>query len=207
MMRILVVADEESSYYWDYYSEEKFKDIDLIISCGDLAPQYLSFLVTFSHVPVLYVHGNHDECYKDTPPDGCICIDDKIYVHNGVRIMGLGGSMKYRDGHFQYTEKQMRRRFKKLIPKIFFHRGIDILVTHSPAYKINDGKDLPHKGFGVFRDIIHKYHPKYFLHGHVHKSYGHKFKRFDKYEGTTIVNACEKCIIEYDNSAAIKCAK
>ena len=197
-MRILVVSDEESAYYWDFYSEDKFKDIDLIISCGDLAPQYLSFLVTFSHVPVLYVHGNHDECYETTPPDGCINIDDDIYVHNGVRIMGLGGSMKYRDGRFQFTEKQMRRRFKKMIPKIFFNKGIDILVTHSPAYMINDGQDLPHKGFCVFRNIIEKYHPKYFLHGHVHKSYGSKFKRFDEYEGTTIVNACEKCIIEYD---------
>ena len=114
--------------------------------------------------------------------------------------------MKYREGHFQYTERQMRRRFNKLIPKIFFHKGIDILVTHSPAYQINDGVDLPHKGFSVFKDIIKKYHPKYFLHGHVHKAYGHNFKRFDEYEGTTIVNACEKCIIEYDNSPS-NCTK
>lgn len=70
-MKILVIADVESPYYWDFYSEDKLKGIDLIISCGDLAPQYLSFLVTLSHVPVLYVHGNHDGCYKDTPPDGC----------------------------------------------------------------------------------------------------------------------------------------
>jgi Icc-related predicted phosphoesterase len=91
----------------------------------------------------------------------------------------------------------MHRRFIKLLPKIFFHKGIDILVTHAPAYEINDGNDLPHKGFLVFRDIIQRYHPKYFFHGHVHKSYGHNFKRFDEYEGTTIVNACEKCIIEY----------
>ena len=56
-MKILVIADVESPYYWDFYSEDKLKGIDLIISCGDLAPQYLSFLVTLSHVPVLYVHG------------------------------------------------------------------------------------------------------------------------------------------------------
>lgn len=170
----------------------------MIISCGDLAPQYLSFLVTLSHVPVLYVHGNHDGCYKDTPPDGCICIDDRIYVHDGLRIMGLGGSMKYHTGPYQYTEKQMRRRFKKLIPRIFRHKGIDILVTHSPALKINDGEDLPHKGFEVFREIMDRYHPKYFLHGHVHKSYTSKFKRYDEYQGTIIVNACEKCIIDVE---------
>lgn len=196
-MKILFVSDEESSYYWDHYSPEQFKDIDLIISCGDLKPQYLSFLVTLSHVPVLYVHGNHDERYITSPPEGCICIEDDIYVYKGIRIMGLGGSMRYRPGHFQYTEKQMRKRYRRLRHKIFLKRGIDILVTHSPAKGLNDGTDLPHQGFAVFRDIMKKHKPKYFVHGHVHKSYGHKFKRFDVFEETTVVNSCERCIVEY----------
>ena len=88
-MKILFISDEESKYYWDYYSPDKLEDIDLIISCGDLAPQYLSFLVTLSHVPVLYIHGNHDECYLSTPPEGCVCIDDDLIVYNWIRIMGL----------------------------------------------------------------------------------------------------------------------
>lgn len=198
-MKILMISDVESAYYWDYYSEEKLKDIDLIISCGDLAPQYLSFLVTMSHSPVLYVHGNHDECYLNTPPEGCICIEDSIFVYKGIRIMGLGGSMKYRPGRqFQYTENQMKKRYRKLKPKLFFHRGIDILVTHSPALDLNDGEDLPHIGFSVFKDIMVKYKPKYFVHGHMHKSYGHNFKRYDSFESTTIINACERCVIEYE---------
>ena len=196
-MRILLISDEESSYYWDYYSADKFKDIDLIISCGDLAPQYLEFLVTFAHVPVLYVHGNHDECYDITPPSGCICIEDTVFVYKGVRIMGLGGSMRYRPGReYQYTERQMRKRYHKLRPKIFYHRGIDILVTHSPAFNLHDGDDLPHIGFSIFLEIMKKYKPKFFVHGHVHKSYGHQFKRFDTFDDTTVVNACERCIIE-----------
>lgn len=197
-MKILFVSDEESSYYWDHYSPDQFKDIDLIISCGDLKPQYLSFLVTLSHVPVLYVHGNHDERYITSPPEGCICIDDNLFVYKGIRIMGLGGSMRYRPGHFQYTEKQMRKRYRRLRHKIFLKKGIDILVTHSPAKGLNDGTDLPHQGFSVFRDIMQKHKPKYFVHGHVHKSYGHKFKRFDTFEETTVVNACERRIVEYN---------
>lgn len=82
-MKILLLADEESKYLWDYFDKSKVEGIDLIISCGDLSPQYLSFLATFSHAPVLYVHGNHDVCYKDTPPGGCECIDDKLY---GIRV-------------------------------------------------------------------------------------------------------------------------
>ena len=67
-MKILVLADVESKYLWDYFEKSKLEGIDLIISCGDLKASYLSFLATLSSVPVLYVHGNHDEKYKKIPP-------------------------------------------------------------------------------------------------------------------------------------------
>ena len=92
-MRILAIADEESKYLWDFFEKEKLAGIDLILSSGDLNPNYLSFLATFTTAPVLYVHGNHDDKYERTPPEGCICIENQIYVHEGIRILGLGGSI------------------------------------------------------------------------------------------------------------------
>ena len=67
-MKILAIADEESKYLWDYFEKSKLEGIDLIISCGDLDPRYLSFLATFTSAPVLYVHGNHDDKYERIPP-------------------------------------------------------------------------------------------------------------------------------------------
>lgn len=198
-MKILAIADEESKCLWDYYDKEKLKGIDLIISCGDLDPRYLSFLVTLSGAPVLYVHGNHDDKYAKIPPEGCICIEDQIYVHEGVRILGLGGSMRYCSGAHQYTEREMKRRAAKLWLKLFRHQGFDILVTHAPAYQLNDGRDLPHQGFQVFRTLIEKYRPKFFLHGHVHMSYGRNHKRYDKYQDTHVINAFERCIFEFED--------
>ena len=197
-MKILVIADKESPYLWDYFDSSKVEDIDLIMSCGDLDPEYLSFLVTLSSVPVLYVHGNHDDKYERKEPEGCICIDDDIYVHNGVRIMGLGGSMRYRTGKHQYTEKEMKARIRKLRPRLWRYGGFDILVAHAPAGGINDGQDLPHRGFACFVELMEKYHPKYFLHGHMHLNYGHQLKRFDRYKDTCIVNGYERCVIEYE---------
>lgn len=197
-MKILAIADQESPLLWDYFDKSYLEGIDLILSCGDLKPQYLSFLATFAHAPILYVHGNHDERYEQVPPDGCICIEDQIYVHEGVRILGLGGSMRYKPGSHQYTQSQMRRRVWKLWWKLKWRKGFDILLTHSPAYQFNDGQDLPHRGFEVFRTLMDKYKPTFFIHGHVHMNYGRAFPRLSTYNETQVINAYEKYIFEID---------
>ena len=94
----------------------------------------------------------------------------------------------------------MNRRVRKLWWKLWRKKGFDILVTHAPAYQLNDGMDLPHQGFTAFRSLMEKYKPKYFLHGHVHLNYGRRHKRYDQYEETQVVNAFERCIIEYDET-------
>lgn len=45
-MKILILADVESKYLWDYFDKSKLEGVDLILSCGDLNPQYLSFLAS-----------------------------------------------------------------------------------------------------------------------------------------------------------------
>ena len=197
-LNILLLADHKSKFLYDYYEPEKVKDIDLIISCGDLPPEYLSFFVTLCNVPLLYVRGNHDKRYDEKPPEGCICIEDDIYVHEGIRILGLGGSMEYIPrSKDQYTEHKMKQRVRKLRFKLWKHKGFDILVSHAPAYQINDMEDLPHRGFAIFRTLMEKYEPKFFLHGPVHANYGRNFKRTDTFGKTTIVNAYDFYVVEY----------
>lgn len=198
-MKILLIADEPCKALWDYYDETKLKGLDLILSAGDLPASYLSFLVTFSNCPLLYVHGNHDASYQERPPEGCIDIDDKIYVYQGVRIMGLGGSQRYNFGAYQYTEKEMKKRAKKLRFQAMRRRGVDILLTHAPMRGFGDQEDLPHQGFETFHDIVTRYQPSYMVHGHVHKSYTHTFQREMQVEGTStrIINAYERYLLEY----------
>ncbi len=198
-MRILAIADEESKALWDYFDRSMLEGIDLIISCGDLDPRYLSFLVTFYSGPVLYVHGNHDGKYEQIPPEGCTCIENKVFVYKGVRILGLGGSMRYKPGPHQYTESEMKQRVTRLWFQLFRRRGFDILVAHAPAYQLNDGRDLPHQGFKIFRTLMEKYKPKFFLHGHVHLTYGRNYKRYDKYMDTHVINAYERCVFDFED--------
>ena len=182
-MRILALSDEESPFLWDYFTPDRLDGVDLILSCGDLNPHYLSFLATYSHVPILYVHGNHDDCYRQTPPEGCICIEDRIYMHGDIRVLGLGGSMRYKPGEHQFTQREMGWRALKLLPKIFWRGGIDVLVTHAPAFGLGDGTDLPHTGFTVFPKLLDRWEPVCFVHGHMHLSYGGDAKREQFYKG------------------------
>ncbi len=196
-MKILLVADEPCKALWDYYDGERLKGIDLILSAGDLPPQYLSFLVTFSNCPLLYVHGNHDGVYSVKNPDGCIDIDGKIYNFNGVRIFGLGGSMLYNEGPYQYTENQMKRRVLKCKLPILRNHGFDILLTHAPIRGINDQDDLPHMGFQVFDTLLERYKPKYMVHGHVHMNYAYNIPRTIEHRQTTVINAFERYMLDY----------
>ena len=195
-MKILTISDDECPALWDFYTPGRLDGYDLIISCGDLRSQYLSFLVTMAKCPVLYVHGNHDGSYAHRPPEGCDCIDDHIVTYNGVRILGLGGCRKYHPGPHQYTEAQMRRRIARLRWKLWRMKGVDIVVTHAAPEGLGDDEDRAHWGFEALRELVDKYQPQYLIHGHVHMSYGNKIPREIDYNGTKIINAYERYTIE-----------
>ncbi|MBQ9414628.1 MAG: metallophosphoesterase family protein [Clostridia bacterium] len=194
-MKILAVSDVLSNKYYRYYRKGVLNDIDLILSCGDLKPEYLEFLVTMAGCPLVYVHGNHDD-RNEREPQGCICADGRLVDVNGLRILGLGGSYRYRDGEYMYSEKEMKNRIRRLWLPIKKHRGFDILLTHAPAQGINDLDDLPHKGFACFRNLIEQYEPTYFVHGHIHRNYGVRVPQKTETDHTTVINAFDYCMID-----------
>lgn len=187
-MRILVVSDTELPGLYEYYNPQRTKGVDLIISCGDLHAKYLEFLTTVVNKPLLYVRGNHDTAYKDNPPEGCTCLEDTVIEYMGLRILGLGGSMKYNKSPFMYTERQMERRIRKLGARLRRFEGVDLVITHAPVYGYGDMDDLPHTGFDCFNDLLDKYHPMYLLHGHVHQEYGNFERKHIHKSGTEIIN-------------------
>lgn len=194
-MKILAISDVESKLYYDFFTPGMLDEFDLILSCGDLHREYLEFLVTMSHCPLVYVPGNHDARFETRPPEGCVCADGDVVVVNGVRILGLGGSYRYKPGPCMYTEKEMVLRVLRVLPKIWLRRGFDILLTHAPARHINDLDTVTHRGFEVFLKLMDRYRPKYLVHGHVHLTYGRVPRRAKRGE-TEVVNAFDHVVIE-----------
>ena len=39
-MKLLLLADKESPYLWDYYQPGRLSEYDLMLSCGDLKAEY-----------------------------------------------------------------------------------------------------------------------------------------------------------------------
>ncbi len=196
-MKILAVSDVPAQRFYEFYAPGRLDEFDLILACGDLRRTYLEFLVTMARCPLIYVRGNHDDEYLKEPPEGCLCAEDQVVVHQGVRILGLGGSYRYRDGACMFTESQMARRVRHAERQIRKHGGLDILLTHAPLRGLNDFDSLSHRGFACFGGLLDKYQPKYFIHGHIHRTYGHDIPQLDRYGQTTVINAFDHCIIEY----------
>ena len=195
----MALADVADKALWDYLDRRLLEGVELILSCGDLPAEYLSFLTCFTDAPILYVHGNHDGAYDKKPPEGCICVEDDIYDFGGVRVLGLGGSMRYRPGEkHMYTEREMARRANRMWWKLHRHKGFDILLTHAPARGVGDMEDLPHRGFDTFLHLMDRWQPRYHVYGHVHREYGAmSFARERQYGATTSVNAYKRYVIEY----------
>ena len=107
------------------------------------------------------------------------------------------GSFRYRPGENLYSERRMRLRILRLLPAIWRSGGFDILLTHAPARGLGDLDTRAHRGFACFVWLLDKYKPKYFIHGHVHRSYGFRVPQKTQRNETVIINACEYCAFDY----------
>src|SRR2546428_6105235 len=146
---------------------------DLVLSCGDLPFDYLEYIVSRVNVPLLYVPGNHDPDLRpgdDTfsplraerpskGPEGCVNVDGRIVEAAGLRVAGLGGSMRYRPGANQYTQGQMRGRALRIeaLARLVrgrghrrFHR---LLAPPAPEGFSGNADDLAHPGLSAFHRL------------------------------------------------------
>lgn len=188
-MKILVVADTVCDELLEKVGGAPFlAETDLIISCGDLPPEYLTSLRARYDVPLLFVLGNHDLRYTTNPPVGCRDIDRKILIHKDLRITGFSGSRWYNGNINQYTEREMSSFIRRLRFQLWRKKGTDLVVTHAPPRYINDEEDRCHRGFHVFRKFIERYQPPYFLHGHIHKLFSDDSERVTVVNRTKVIN-------------------
>lgn len=136
-------------------------------------------------------------------PEGCINLDERVFHHNGLRIAGLEGSMRYKpDARHQYSESQMRLKIARLSLRLAYARirhgrRLDILIAHAPPHSIHDGEDLPHRGFKAFLEFMDRFRPRYLFHGHRHV-YHLQRPEVSQYGRTKVINVYGHCIVQVE---------
>lgn len=218
-MKILCVSDQIDPLVYSSNIKERYKDIEMIISAGDLPMEYLEFIVSSLNKAVLFVFGNHNlnefkNYHKtNTPADmgmktvtplldshGATYIGFKTIKEASMLIAGVSGSLKYNNGINQYTDSQMKRKLFALIPnllmnKVRYGRFLDIFVTHASPAGIHDKSDPCHRGFKCFLWFMRAFKPRYLIHGHIHL-YDLQDIRVSKYLDTTVINAYSHFILD-----------
>ncbi len=58
--RILAASDEPDPFLDDARNRDALGRLDLIVGCGDLAPDRIDFLGQAFSAPIVFVRGNHD---------------------------------------------------------------------------------------------------------------------------------------------------
>ena len=130
------------------------------------------------NVPLFYVPGNHDPQYNPqdnrTYAEGGLNLDERVVHQYGLLIGGLGGSIRYRpDGVNQYTQAEAYLRGVRLLLLVWFNhlrygRDLDLLISHSPPFKIHDDDTHAHQGLKALNLLIrHPDHVIIFMDIHI----------------------------------------
>lgn len=199
-MKLLAISDEIEDWIYSPALARRCADVEAVISCGDLPIHYLEYVASMLNVPCYYVRGNHD-LYEIgergdilSEPQGWINLDMRRLKFRNVTMAGLEGCIRYKPMvPLQYTQQEQWVRCMWLARKMVLHKarqgyGVDIMVTHSPAFGIHDASDRAHIGFQAFNWLIEKFRPRFLIHGHQHRNYAPLQPVETIVDGTKVLN-------------------
>jgi hypothetical protein len=197
-LKILSLSDKQLDFIYNAQVKERFGDVDLILGCGDLTYYYLEFVVSMLDVPLYFVRGNHSNQVEYTmvgpkiKPEGGTNLHRRVINHQGLIMAGVEGSLRYREGPFQYSQTEMWLHVVRLLPRLLTNRvsrgrALDIFVSHAPPWGIHDQPDLPHQGIKAFRWLIETCKPSYHFHGHIHV-YRQDVQTVTRHGSTMVIN-------------------
>ena len=220
MIYILAVSDEPELYN----NSIDFPQVDMLLSCGDLAPYYLSFLVDRYMPSVrIMVHGNHDGTYfiEGQEPVNLqysevfagmfsivngihvLSCDDYDFLDEDLAIGGFSGIAAYGEQPFYHTDFNLTQFKTKVIMKKRFSSfsGVDIMLSHAPPdfglIACGAGNHKPSEKLASLNDHLS---PKLWLYGHIHRRYTNCDLNFLTRDGAplNLINACPFQYFSYD---------
>ncbi len=193
MMRVMAISDLHG-----YLPE--IPECELLLLAGDYCAnknldaekRFLKgdFSDWLRNVPAKYkvgIAGNHDLIMQIDPDFAkglpWIYLRDSGVTLEGVKIWGTPWTVRYGDWAFMEPEERLGHWFEK-IPT-----GLDILLTHGPAYQVLD-KNIAgkHCGSKELRGYVDMRIPDSVVHGHIHEARGIQQLGIIRYFNVAYVN-------------------
>jgi len=156
---------------------------DILIIAGDLTAQnreqeykdFEEWALSSPYKEIVVVPGNHDTKIRSLNTDRINVLIDQSLDIEGLKIYGSPWSLYFEGispfctAYTKKSEGGLHELFSK-IPE-----DLDILVTHSPPYKILDKIFSGfHAGSLSLRMCVDNRRPKNHVYGHIHEGYGQK---------------------------------
>jgi Icc-related predicted phosphoesterase len=198
-MKVLSLSDVIDDLVYSPQVARRFKEVDLVLSCGDLPYYYLEYVISSINKPMFFVRGNHSSILEysahgaRSKPLGAEDLHRRVVVFNNLLLAGVEGCLRYRKGPFQYSQAEMWMHVFALLPGLLRNRAVygrylDIFLTHAPPWGIHDQADRPHTGIKSFLWFLKVFKPAYHFHGHIHV-YRHDAVTQSLFYQTKVINS------------------
>jgi Icc-related predicted phosphoesterase len=197
-MRLVCISDTHG-----LLSKIKVPDGDILLFAGDVTrqgtleqlKQFNNDLLSLSHKYKICIGGNHDFCLEKKAKESRQLITNAIYLQdqlvevNELRIYGSPWQPWFYNWAFNLQRGQEIKAKWDLIPE-----GIDVLITHGPAFGHGDRTFYDNKNVGCtdLLDAIKIIKPKIHVFGHIHEGYGITS------EGKTLCINASICDLDYN---------
>jgi Icc-related predicted phosphoesterase len=195
-VRLLAVSDQVERAFDFEPNRTSLGSIDGVLGCGDLEPDYLSFLADAFRVPLLYVRGNHDrgggwEAGRRTLPGA---LDGRVARLAGIAVGGLSWPWEV-NGKPLRDDRAAWRQSIGFRLRTWLGPAPQIMVSHVPPLGLGDTLEDPyHRGFRAYHWLCSSVHPVLWLHGHTSMAASPSWHV--EWGGTTLVNVTGAVLVE-----------
>jgi hypothetical protein len=196
-LRLLAASDEIDPALEALANREALEPVDLVVGCGDLAPDWLGFLADAFRAPLVYVRGNHDRRGPWPSPPGIPAPssgwDDRLV--DGVPILALPWPGRD-DAEARRDEvAAWGQVLRHAVPRLARPDADAIIVSHMPPRGAGDTPaDGYHVGFAAYRFVLRRLQPTLWLHGHTTRAAQRAWRT--EHGTTTLVNVTGSVLVE-----------
>lgn len=165
-LRLIVITDTHNMLKEEDIVNilSEHSEYDLCLLLGDHSNNDIEKIIKYIPKEKIYaLLGNHDYNYIDNY--GFNNLNGNIFEVNGVKIMGIQGSFKYKPVDFpSFTQEESIKFLKD-------KESVDVLFSHDGPFDDDMINNPAHQGMFGITYYLYKNKVKYNIHGHLHEEF------------------------------------